>query len=220
MSVIEYFKEKGNKYYEKMRWEFKFNSVGNWIFYPYWWFMERERGLDFPFYFPEQKKFTEKKLAIFVEWLNNFVNLHEPERYAGDTSLTLIKRIKYVANNFIFYTNDTMSNLYYGAQLPLRDYQRLKASYLQLYLIFFGYNCMSGIFIIALNNYFFRNRKASIPVAVLASISTFVVFSLNYKSSYYIMDKVFSQQVRRLGYQHLIHEFNTYYPRNIDFLAH
>lgn len=218
MSLIEYAKEKGKNAYDRIRWELKYSSPGNWIFYPFWWVMHRERGLDFPFYFPEEKKFTERKVAILIEWLNNFVNLHEPERYSGDTSLTLIKRIKYVAKNFHFYSNDTMSNLYYNAKLPLRDYQRLKYTYMQYYLLFLTYNSAAGIFLVALNNYFFRNRRASIPVALVASVTTFFLFSVNYKLSYKMMDMGFNWNVRRLGYGHLVHGYGETYPRNVDFM--
>ena len=220
MTAIEYMKEKGKNVYERLRWEMKFSSIGNIMFYPYWWFMERERGNDFPFYFPYEKKFVDRKLAILMEWINNFVNLHEPERYPGDTSLTLIKRIKYVANNFHFYTNDTMSNLFFSEKLPGRDLQRLKSYYNHYYLLFLAYNTTTGMFLVALNNYLFRTRKASIPIAAVASVSTFLLFSLNYHASYYLMDKTFSQSVRRMGYPHLIQECSSHHVRNVDFISY
>ncbi len=218
MSLIEKLKEKGNKYYERLSWELRYGSPVTWITYPYWWLMERERGLDFPFYFNAEKRFVERRLAIFIEWLNNFVSIHEPERYQGDTSLTLIKRIKYVSNNVIFYTNDTMSNLYYSTQIAKRDLDRLKSAYMQMYFMFFGYNMATGIFLVAINNYFFRNKKATIPVAFIASLTTYFAFSINFKISYYTLDRAFSHQVRRLGYRHLIHNANIEYPRNVDFI--
>jgi hypothetical protein len=218
MSVIEYLKGKSNNLYERLKWELKYSGPAIWIYYPFNWLMHRERGLDFPFYFNEEKRFTERKLAIFIEWMNNFVSLHEPERYAGETSLTLINRLKYVARNLIYYSNDTMSNLYYGSKLPTRDYQRLKHSFFQHYLVFFSYNFSSDILLVALVNYYFRNRRASLPVAFVAAMTTFILFSGNYRLSYSVMDKMFSNHVRRLGYGHLIHEYNTDYPRNVDFL--
>jgi hypothetical protein len=218
MTAIEYLKEKGKDVYERLRWEWKYSSIFLKIFYPIWWFLERERGLDFPFYFPYQKRIVERSLAVFMEWLNNFVNLHEPERYAGETSLTLIKRLKYVGRNFHFYTNDTMSNLFYSEGLPVRDYQRLKSLYTNYYLLFLTWNSASGVFLVALNNFLFRTRKASIPMVFLASLSTFALFSINYNISYHLMDISFSQNVRRFGYGHLIHRYNSYYPRNVDFM--
>jgi hypothetical protein len=220
MTAIEYIKEKSKNIYERLSWEAKHSAVINLVFYPYWWFMDRERGMDFPFYFPNEKRFVERKLAIFIEWVNNFVNLHEPERYAGDTNLTLIQRIKYVSKNFHFYTNDTMSNLYFSERLPLRDYQRVKNYFSNYYLLFLTYNTASGIFLIALNNYLFRTRKASIPLTAVASVTTYMLFSSNYQLSYYMMDKAFSQSVRRLGYSHLIHKYNSHYLRNVDFVSH
>lgn len=218
MSVIDYAKGKLNDFYELIKWEMKWSTPFHWPFYVWHSFMNRERGLDFPFYFNNEKKFVERKLAIFIEWMNNFVNLHEPERWEGETDHTLIKRVKYVAKNFPYYMNDTMSNLYYSSKLPQRDYARLKTTFLHYYMLFFIYNSASGIFLVALNNYFFRTRKASIPVALVASITTFVLFSGNYKVSYKIMDSAFNQSVRRMGHQHLIQSYGSYYPRNVDFL--
>ena len=144
MTAIEYIKEKSKSIFESLRWEMKHSTFLTLAFYPYVWFMNRERGLDFPFYFPGEKKFIERKLAIFIEWVNNFVNLHEPERYPGETSLTLVQRIKYVAKNFHYFTNDSVSNLYFSEKLPLRDYQRLKNYYSKIcmYLLFKKIKCI------------------------------------------------------------------------------
>ncbi len=218
MTAIEYIKEKSIDVYEKLKWQAKYSTLGNIMFYPFWWFMERERGLDFPYYFPYSRKFTERKLAIFMEWLNNFVNLHEPERYAGETSLTLIKRLKFVGKNFHYFTNDTMSNLYYSEGLPARDYQRLKSYFSNYYLVFLTYNTLTGVFFVALNNFLFRSRKASLPLVFAASLSTFALFSINYNLSYRVLDFGFRQNVRRMGYGHLIHKYNSCYPRNVDFM--
>jgi hypothetical protein len=220
MTAIEYIKEKSKSIFESLRWEMKHSTFLTMAFYPYVWFMNRERGLDFPFYFPGEKKFIERKLAIFIEWVNNFVNLHEPERYPGETSLTLVQRIKYVAKNFHYFTNDSVSNLYFSEKLPLRDYQRLKNYYSNYYLMFMVYNSLSGIFLIALNNYLFRSRKASIPLVALSSVTTYFLFSMNYNLSYHVLDGVFNQSVRRMGYSHLIHKYNSHYLRNVDFISH
>jgi len=220
MSLIEYAKEKGRGAYDYFKWELRYNSIGNWVYYPFWLLMNRERGLDFPFYFNGEKKFVEGKLAVVVEWVNNFVNQHEPERHPGDTSLTLVKRMKYVAKNFAYYSNDTMSNLYFSEKLPARDYQRLKNTFLHYYLFFLGYNTASGVFLVALNNYIFRTRKASLPLVLLASGLTYAMLYCNYRVSYGLMDSVFAFNVRRLGYGHLVHNYNTYYPRNVDFISH
>lgn len=220
MTAIEYLKEKSKDVYDRLKWEMTQGSIFTKIFYPYFWLMDRERGLDFPFYFPYEKKFVDRKIAILMEWVNNFVNLHEPERYPGETDLTLIQRIKYVAKNFHLYTNNTMSNLYFSEKLPKRDLQRLKSYYNNYYLLFLTYNTASGIFLVALNNYLFRTRKASITLALAASVSTYVLFSTNYNVSYYLMDKVFSQSVRRMGYAHLIQCPCSHHVRNVDFISY
>jgi len=219
MSVTEYILEKGKTAYENVRWELKYSSVINWIFYPAIWVLRKERGLDFPFYFNNEKRFLEANLAIFMEWFNNFVNHHEPERYPGDTTLTLYNRMKYVLKNFHVYSNDTMSNLYYGAKLPLRDYQRLVSTYNNYFIGLLLYNTLSGVFLVALNNYFFRNRKATIPTVFLASVTTYLLFANNYKLSYHAMDSLFNQHVRRLGHGHLVHRYRSHYPRNVDYLT-
>ena len=219
MSVTEYVLERGKTAYENLKWELKYSSVVNWIFYPFIWVLRKERGLDFPFYFNNQKSFVESNLAVLMEWFNNFVNHHEPERYPGDTSLTLYNRMKYVLKNFHIYSNDTMSNLYFGTKLPLRDYQRLVNSYNNYYTGLIVYNTLSGVFLVAMNNYFFRTRKATLPTVLVASLANYFLFSANYRVSYLAMDSLFNQHVRRLGHGHLIHRYRDHYPRNIDYLT-
>ena len=220
MSLIEYAREKGRGTYEYLKWELKYNSVFNWIYYPFWFVMNRERGLDFPFYFNGEKKFVEGKLAVVMEWVNNFVNQHEPERYPGDTSLTLVDRIKYVGKNFSYYSDDTMSNLFFSEKLPTRDYQRLKKSFNNYYLLIIGFNTLIGVGLVALNNYFFRARKASLPLVFAASGLSYSMFYLWNKNSYKFLDWAFSFNVRRFGYEHLIHNHGSHYPRNVDFISH
>jgi hypothetical protein len=111
-----------------------------------------------------------------------------------------------------------MANLYFGKKLPLRDYQRLKHVYNQYCLSFLAYNTLSGVFMVMLTNYFFRTRKATLPVVFGASVVAFAGFVLNYKLSYIVTDKLFGSNVRRLGHKNMIHSYGTNYPRNINFI--
>jgi hypothetical protein len=113
-----------------------------------------------------------------------------------------------------------MSNLYYSEQIPKRDMQRLQYSFNQYYLLFLAYNTSAGMFLVAFNNFLFRSRKATLPLALLASVTTYAMFAVNYHLSYNLMDRVFSHNVRRLGYPHLVNNIGAKYPRNVDYISH
>jgi hypothetical protein len=204
--------------YETLRWELKYSSIPLKLFYPFWWLMGRDRGTEFPFYFPNERDLVNNALEVIFERLDNFVNIQEPERMKVDPNITFINRVKYMFYNFHYYSNDTMSNLLYGAELPARDYQRIKSIYNQYSLGLFAYNSLSGVLLVALNNYYFRSRKATLSTVLLATLTTYLLFAANYRISNKVSDNMLGFHVRRLGYSKLIHGYNSSYPRNIDYL--
>jgi len=181
--------------------------------------LQRERGTEFPYYFPAEGKFLQEKLEQATELCNNTINLHESERNRADFDQTFVSRFKYVIQNFHYYSNDTIANLYFSEKLPVRDYQRVKSNYNKLFFSWFAYNCATGVFLVALNNHFFKSRKASLPLVLGATLTTMASLAVNYELSYQVMEKLLNVQVRRLGYEHLIHNKGARYPKNVDFFA-
>jgi len=218
MSVTDKFVDSFEDKKDSLKWHLKFNSITNALYIPYWWIMRRERGNDFPYYFPDEGKFVEKTADRFTEFLDDAINAHETERNRdGDYRKTMVERFKWVLTNFHYYANDTMANLYFNRQLPNRDYQRVKQTYNQICLAFLAYNTLSGVCLIALNNYAFKTRKVSLPLVALASITTMGSMMVNYKLSYHLADRLFGVSVRRMGYGEEVHRYNTHFNRNVDF---
>ena len=221
MSITSTFREKLTGWKDYMSWWLNYNSLGNLIWMPYWLMMNRERGTEFPFYFPGEADRLSKGVESITERFDEFLNCHEMEKNRdGDFEKTLAERFRWVFKNFHIYSNDTMSNMYFTKKLPDRDYQRLKHTYNQLSIAFLGYNTLSGILLIALNNFAFRSRKVSLPLVALASASTMLTMTCNYHLSYYFFDKFLSISARRLGHGEMIHRYNTHYKRNLEFTAY
>lgn len=221
MSVSNYISDKLCNFKDSLTWQLTYTSVGNWLFYPFWWLMRRERGTEFPFYFPTEANFAWNNLTNFANHLDNFVNYHETERNIdGTVNKTFTERIKYVLSHFHIYSNDTMSNLYFETKIPRRDIQRAEEYYNYSFLAFLAYNTLSGSFLVALNNHFFRLKRTSIPVVFLASLTTTALFAVNYKLSYAVMDANLNRYVRRLGHKSLVHRYGSSYPRNVDYCAY
>jgi hypothetical protein len=218
MNIAEYVKEKKDNLVRQIKWNFHYGSLWTIPFYPFWWIMRRDRGTEFPFYFPEEAEFIKHNLGITYGLIDDFIHGHEPERSQGDHNQTLVHRFKYVMSNFHYYSNDTLANLYFSTKLPLRDYQRIKSTYNNYYLGFLAYNTFSSMFLIALTNYFFRAKKTTIPVVLLASATAFAGFAINYKLSYNFMDYLFAHNVRRLGYDQYVHRYSRHYPRDIEYI--
>lgn len=220
MSAYEYLSEKISKAYDYVCWDLRNVSFFSKLILPFHKIMRRERGTEFPYYFPSEGRFIADKLNDATNFLNDFIHLHESERNRNDFNKTFIERFKYVLKNFHYYSNDTIANLYFSEKLPARDYQRIKSHYNLLFFSWFGYNSLAGVFLVLLNNHFFRSRKTSIPIVFLATLSTLALFGVNYELSYQTMEKMLNLQVRRLGYYHLIHNKDSRYPKNVDFFAY
>jgi len=221
MSITSNIKDTLNDKKDSFVWTLKYNSLGNLLWMPYWMIMRRERGLEFPFYFPEEAKVIESGVSSLTEVIDDFIHSHEMEKNRdGDFEKTLPERFRWVLKNFHIYSNDTMSNLYFTQKLPERDYQRLKYTYNQLSLLFLGYNTLSGVFLVALNNFFFRSRKVSLPLVGVASVTTMLAMTANFRFSYYLFDKLLNVSTRRLGHGDLEHPYYSHYKRNLEFTAY
>jgi hypothetical protein len=219
MTLSEYLEDQLSHYYAIARFHLKYSSLFNIIFYPYWWAMDLEKGKYFPYYFP-QAKYIRQGTGELTELLDNFLHNHEPERdNYGSFKKNIANRVSFVIQNIHYYTNETMSNLYFNSKLPARDYQRLKHTYNQQYMAWFAYNTLSGVFLVALNNFFFRGRKTSMPMVIAASVTTMGLFELNFKLSRYMLESSFNNSCRRLGYKSLTTYRGCTYPRNIDFIS-
>lgn len=219
MSAFEYLSEKVSKAYDFICWDWRNGYLTTKLVLPFFMLLRRERGTEFPYYFPAEGKFIQDKLEQATEFFNNFIHLHESERNSADFEKTFVSRFRYVLKNFHYYSNDTMANLYFGEKLPVRDYQRIKSNYNKLFFSWFAYNCFSGLFLVALNNHFFKFRRASLPLVLGATLTTMASLGVNYELSYQVMEKMLNVQVRRLGYGHLIHNKGSRYPKNVDFFA-
>lgn len=217
MSITDYVRDKLSNYSDSIKWNWTYSSPTTQIFYPFWWLMRRERGTEFPFYFPNEAGLIKYELDLAYGFMDSFIHSHESDRNPAVHNQTLVNRIKYLLKNFHYYSNDTMANLYFSTKLPLRDYQRLKSTYNQYSALFLAYNTLSGVFLIALTNHFFRSRKTTMPTVLAASVAMFASFALNYRASYFLLDTALSQNVRRLGHKEFIHRYGTQYPRNIEF---
>lgn len=218
MSLISYLSTKYTDVKEKIVWTINYGGLGNLLFMPYWILMRRERGTEFPFYFPDESKILMDNVEKVSDLADDFLNCHETERNnVGDYNKTFTERLWYVINNFHIYSNDTMCNLYFSEKLPERDYQKIRHVYNQLALGFFAYNVATNIFIIAMNNFVFRGRKTSIPMAAVASVPAMLAIGVNFNVSYSLFDRLLSVSVRRHGYEHLLHRYKTRYRRNVDF---
>jgi len=220
MSAYEYLSDKFFKAYDYISWDLRNISFISKLSLPFHLLLRRERGTEFPYYFPSEGKFVRDKLEQATELFDQFVHLHESERNRADFEQTFVSRFKYVLKNFHYYSNDTMSNLYFGEKLPIRDYQRIKSNYNKLFVSWFAYNCLSGVFLVALNNHLFKCRKTSIPIVLAATLTSMATLGINYELSYQLMEKMLNLQIRRLGYEHLIQNKGSRYPRNVDFFAY
>ena len=204
--------------YEWATWFWRHSSFINLLFMPYWVAMRRERGTDFPYYFPEEAYSVQKLLKKTMEKMDIFIHYHELERNRdGDWNKTFPERFSWVTANFHYYSHDTMANLFFSKKLPDRDYTRVKNMFNNYAFFWFAYNSFSGVALVALNNFFFRSRKTTLPVVFLASLSCTGLIALNFRLSYKITDSLFNQNVRRLGYKGLIHKYGSHFPRNVDF---
>lgn len=219
MSAFEYISEKVSKAYDYLSWDWRNGTFSAKIVTPFFAILRRERGTEFPYYFPSEGKFLQEKLDQATEFCNEFIHVHESERNRADFDQTFVSRFKYVLRNFHYYSNDTIANLYFGEKLPVRDYQRIKSNYNLLFFSWFTYNCVSGVFLVALNNHFFKCRKASFPLVLGATLTTMASLGVNYELSYRVLERLLNVQVRRLGYGHLIHNKDARYPKNVDFFA-
>ena len=218
MTLVEYVEDKAEDWAASIRWHLKYNNVINMMFYPWRRLMHKEKGTVFPYYFPEAK-YIRMGAGELTELLDDFIHNHEPERDTyGSFKKNFVNRLFYVIKNIHYYTNETMSNLYFNAKLPARDYQRLKHTYNQQYFTWFAYNTLSGIFFIASQNYFFRARKTSLPIVLAATMAIMGLFMFNFQLSRYVLEKSFNNSCRRLGYKDLTTYRGTHYPRNIDFI--
>jgi hypothetical protein len=221
MSITTSLSEKISEKKDLLVWNLKYNSIGNALWMPYWMMLRRERGTEFPYYFPEETRHLVNGVHTMTERIDDFINCHEMEKNRdGDFEKTLTERMKWVLKNFHIYSNDTMSNLYFTAQLPKADYQRLKNTYNQLSLLFLAYNSFTGIFLISINNFAFRSRRVSIPMVAAASVTTMLALTCNYHLSYFLFDKCINFSARRLGYAELLHPYNTHYKRNLEFTSY
>lgn len=218
MSITESVKQYTKNKWEKFHNELTFGTLPAKIFSPFWWIMERDRGTTFPFYFPGEKETVVKGLDNLMEGLDLAIQNHEPERYSGEAKHTMVHRLKYVLKHFHIYSNETMANLYFNTRLPKRDYERIENYYNQLYLAFLAFNTVSGVSIVALTNWFYRSKKASIAGVMITSFFAFSLFIVPYYAGYYVMDGFLSQYVRRLGYEQHIARYGSQYPRNVDYL--
>jgi hypothetical protein len=219
MSAFEYISEKVSKACDYISWDYRNTTLGSKLVTPFFLLLRRERGTDFPYYFPAEGQFIQHKLEQATEFLNNFIHIHESERNKADFEQTFVSRFRYVLSNFHYYSNDTMANLYFEEKLPTRDYQRIKSNYNKLFFSWFSYNSLSGMFLVALNNHFFKCRKASLPLVLGATLTSMASLGLNYELSHQVMEKMFNVQVRRFGYGHFIHNKGDRYPKNVDFFA-
>jgi hypothetical protein len=218
MSLAEYLENKAKSWSDYIVWHMKYSSVFNLLFYPYWIIMAKEKGTVFPYYVP-QAYYIRKGANFLTEKIDEFIHYHEPERdNYGSFRKNFVERLRYVVTNLHYYSNDTMANLYYSVKLPDRDYQRLKSLYNQYFFTWFGYNTASGVLLIALNNYLFRRFKATIPTALLATSTVVIMLGLNYNVSLNILERVFNNNVRRLGYGNYTTLRGEHYPRNIDYI--
>ena len=218
MSIVEQIEKNLSSWSEYLTWHIRYSSLFNLIFYPYWAIMLKEKGKYYPYYIPGTG-YIRKGAKVVTSYLDDFIHYHEPERdIYGSYNKNIVERIKYVISNIHYYTNETISNLYFSTKLPDRDYQRLKSAYNQLYITWLAYNLSSGIFIIALNNHLFRKVRSTIPMVFLSSVSAFGMFSLNFKLSRNSFETVFNSTVRRYGYNKYTMKRGANYPRNIDYI--
>ena len=197
MAAIEYVGDKLKKSYNYASWAVHNTYLQAWIQTPYHYILRKERGTEFPFYFQSESKLVHNYLHKCQEFIDDMVHIHESERNNADFEQNLPKRFNYVAKNFHIYSNDTMANLYFSEQLPLRDYQRVKSNYNFLFASLFGYNVASGACIVALNNHFFRMRRTSMPLIFLAFVTTGASLGLNYELSSKIMEKSLKREVSK-----------------------
>jgi hypothetical protein len=218
MSLVTPVEEWLQNQYEAVRWFWRHSSIINLLFMPYWMAMRRERGTDFPYYFPEEAYIVQGLLKKGMERLDLFVHFHELERNKdGDYNKTFPERFSWVLENFHYYSHDTMANLYFSKKLPHNDYTRVKNLFNNYALGFWAYNSLSGVAIVALNNYYFRSMKTSLPIVFLASLTSTAAIAANFHISYKLGDIFFNNHVRRLGHKGLVHKYKRHFPRNVDF---
>jgi hypothetical protein len=219
MTLAEYVEDYTKELFLSLRWHLKYNNIINLMFQPWRLLMSKERGTTFPYYFTNAK-YIRMGAGELTELLDDFIHYHEPERDTyGSFQKNFANRLSYVFKNIHYYSNETMSNLFFSRKLPLRDYQRLKHTFNHQYFTWFAYNSLSGVFVVALTNYFFRTRRTSLPMVFVASLFSFGLFAANFKLSRYVLEASFNNNCRRLGYSDLTTHRGTQYPRNVDFIA-
>ena len=217
MSLISKLEDNLTEYSEGAIRFLKYDSLFNVPHYLFEKIMNLKRG-SFPFYTGPINEQAYRLIDFLYFRLNNFVHFHETEReLETDVRQNMFNRIKKVGGSFHIYSNDTMANLMFCQKLPKRDYDRLYSSYNQLFAVLLATNSLYGVGSIALLNFALRTRKASLPLVFAASLIGTVNLIAFYNLSYKVVDSVFNQQVRRLGYGHLVVPVGSRYLHNIEY---
>lgn len=177
----------------------------------------QERGTEMPYYMPNQLDAIKSLTNFTVRSLTGFLHSHESELNRDSRSNhTYFKRIMYVTRNFYIYSNDTMANLYFTTKMRPGDYQRMRRLYNQAFVAFLAWNTLAGTAFIALGNFYFRSRKATVPTALLLSVPVLAAMWVNYHLSDGLKNYLINQKARRLGYGDLVVYKTQRYPRNVE----
>lgn len=181
--------------------------------------LDRERGTEYPLYFNNEQRMVDNYVTWLIKNSVKFAQTHESDLNKHRlNNWNYTKRLEYFLKNYYIYSNESMYNCYYYAQMENSQYQRLKTYYTHISLLSLFYNVAAGVSIIGASNFYFRHKKASIATAFVISLPTFAFLYLNFQFSELVKSFFINNSIRRLGYGHLCESFPKFnsLKRNVE----
>ena len=208
-------------YYENLKdkvlWNVRYGSPVSILDDLYTGFLDRERGVDMPYYFPTATRVVKQGLQSEFESLANMVAVHEsPLNKHRLNNWTYYKRLMYKTRNFYLYSNETMNNLFYYTQMSSSEYQKVKSNYNFLFGTNLLYNAVSGTALVAYINHQLARQNRGVFGALVGSLVVFGLLYANYEISDRVKNYFFNNTVRRLGYGQFIAGKTKSFPRNVE----
>ena len=97
------------------------------------------------------------------------------------------------------------------------DYARMEAIYNKAFFMFIVYNGLSATVLCAAVNHLFRNKRANMSTAMVATVPLFAAFWANVQLSDCLKNYFINNTARRLGHGHALSSKWGRYPRNVEF---
>ena len=132
--------------------------------------------------------------------MDYLVDAHELERNKADGHKNFYNRSRYVATNFLRYSNDTMANLMFDTKLRQSDYDRMNSVMSVQQTKFYASATLTHFTILAYASYFFRYRRlGKVQVAAVGTAYCYAFGAINSILYKLIVDKAVIAEARAIG---------------------